>query len=133
MAVITQMNKSRNNRTNSTTDREPSEFDGFWINAGVNMEGDEGEDSTFVRLPRGIAVSDLQPRRIYDSMSPDFAAEASMMNQIITLIQEQCKSLEEGESIKLNMELQLYRKQEETEQHADTESNEKLNNILFGK
>lgn len=97
---------------------ETDEFQGLWINVGVfesNKDAPEGTAPKFVRLPRGVAVSDLQPRRIYDNMDPDFAASATLMNQLIQEIQKKALTLEEGEAVDINLSVQLYRRQEEAQ------------------
>ncbi len=117
---------------------EASEFDGFWINAGVYM-GDE-EDSKFVRLPRGIAVSDLKIRKVYETMDPEFAAQVNTMNEVILAIQEACltageagKPLAEGQSIPIQLSCVLYRRQEEAEVVQDTEIKTSVRKALFAK
>ena len=117
---------------------EASEFDGFWINAGVYM-GEEGENK-FVRLPRGIAVSDLKIRKVYETMDPEFAAQVNMMNEMITAIQEACltageggKPLAEGQSIPINLNCVIYRRQEEAEVVQDTEVKTSVRKALFAK
>jgi len=146
MAVITSTT-----RKPAKSEYAPSEFDGLWINAGVLVpceasdtgallqEPEEGSDkdakpsyAKFVRMPRGIAVSDLKPRKIYDSMDPSFAAEASVMNSVITEIQNAATNLEEGEAIPINLELQLYRRQEETDVVPDAQTNKSVHKALFG-
>lgn len=121
---------------------EASEFDGFWINAGVFMteEGQPESDNKFVRLPRGIAVSDLKVRKLYDTMDPDFAAQVSMMNEMILAIQEACltagengKPLAEGQSIPIQLSCVLYRRQEEAEVVPDTEVKTNVRKALFAK
>ena len=121
---------------------EASEFDGFWINAGVFMteEGQPENDNKFVRLPRGIAVSDLKIRKIYDTMDPDFAAQVSMMNEMILAIQEACltagengKPLTEGQSIPIQLSCMLYRRQEEAAVVPDTEVKTNVRKALFAK
>jgi hypothetical protein len=116
---------------------ETSEFDGFWINPGVYM-GDEN-DSKHVRLPRGIAVSDLKARKVYETMDPDFAAQVEMMNEMILAIQEACltsndgKPLAEGQSIPINLSCVLYRRQEEAEVVRDKEVSTNIRKALFSK
>jgi hypothetical protein len=124
-------------RTRSATAAAPaevSEFDGLWLNFGVNM-GD-GETSTFVRLPRGVAVDDLKTKKIYDRQiaeNPDYAAEVQLMNNLITLIQDKALTLAEGESIPLNLEVQLYRRQEASEDVAPTKQDlSELGASIFG-
>lgn len=116
---------------------ETSEFDGFWINAGV-FAGDE-PDAKFVRLPRGIAVSDLKTRKVYETMDPEFAAQVELMNEMILAIQEACltgndgKPLAEGQSIPINLSAMLYRRQEEAEVVRDKEVSTNIRKALFAK
>lgn len=116
-------------------DSENDEFAGFWINAGVYMGTDE--NAKFVRLPRGIAVSDLKIRKIYETMDPEFAAQVETMNEVILAIQEACltanngKPLAEGESIPVELSLRLYRRQEEAEVQRDAETASSVRKALF--
>ena len=112
-------------------EEERSEFEGIWVNLGVHMKGEDDKDSTFVRLPRGVAVSDLNPRKVYDNMDPEFAAQVTLMNQIIDLIQQKGLELEEGESVPINLEVQLYRRKEEVAP-TKAKSNKELATTLFG-
>lgn len=130
MSVITKLSTQAKKPANGAAAREPSEFDGLWINAGVMVSN--GETEEFVRLPRGIAISDLQPRKIYDSMDPKFAADSQIMNQVIAEIQKRASGLAEGESMPINLELRLYRKQEEANVEPDQEINDSLVKSLFG-
>lgn len=127
MAVIS-VNKPRRGATIQETD----EFVGLWINVGVNLAGvSEGDEPVFVRLPRGVAVSDLKPRRIYDNMDEDFAAQANLMNQLILEIQKKALTLDEGQSVPINLEVMLYRRQEESAESASPEANADLAKSLF--
>lgn len=131
MSVVTTVSKNTARRGTVAAVAETNEFDGFWLNLGVQM-GTEGEDTAFVRLPRGVAVSDLKPRKIYESMDPDFAAQASLMNRLITIIQSKCAGMAEGDSIPINLEVVLYRRQEESEVAPAKEETADLEKALFG-
>jgi hypothetical protein len=112
---------------------ETDEFNGLWINAGVLQASPKKDVApNFVRLPRGIAVSDLKPRKIYDNMDPEFAASANLMNQLILEIQKKALTLAEGESVPINLEVQLYRRQEESATASTPVENEELSSALFG-
>ncbi len=126
-ARTTTRSNVRNIRDAETND----EFEGIWLNFGVEMIGEDDEESTFVRLPRGVAVSDLKTRKVYDSMDPAFAAQVNLMNQIIELVQAKGLELGEGESVPINLSAQLYRRQEEAEA-APTTDNKALADSLFG-
>lgn len=139
MSVVSNASKTiRGNAARAAaanTQAEVSEFDGFWINNGVYMG--EGPDAKHVRLPRGIAVSDLKLRKVYDTMDPEFAAQVEMMNEMILAIQEAClqgnngKPLAEGQSIPINLSAVLYRRQEEAEVQVDTETKAAVRKALF--
>ena len=137
MATITKISKAAARRSSTAAIEEVSEFDGFWINVGVYMG--EGDDATFVRMPRGIAVSDLKHRKVYESMDPEFAAQVETMNEMITAIQEAClshnngKPMEEGQSIPINFSAVLYRRQEEAETVKDKTTSKAVRAALFGK
>lgn len=94
-------------------------YAGIWINVGVVTE-EKGEDGAVVekfnRLPRGIAVSDLTDHRLYANSherNPDWAEEATLVNQIMNMVREAGLELEEGESKPINLSVQLYRRQEQ--------------------
>lgn len=138
MSIVSNASKAINaKRQAATTTTEPNEFDGYWINVGVFMG--EGEDAKFVRLPRGIAVSDLKQRKVYESMDPEFAAQVEIMNEMILAIQEAClttndgKPLNEGQAIPINVSAMLYRRQEEAEVTRDAEVSTNIRKALFDK
>lgn len=126
---------SQTNRSAAQADED--EFAGLWINVGITTqnEGDDGEESVkFNRLPRGIAVSDLVPHRIYANSherNPEWAEEAQIVNAVITKIREKSAELAEGESMPLNFSVQLYRRQEQVESVAAPEVSVDLDQ-LFG-
>lgn len=126
-------------QTAGRTQREASPFDGFWLNLGVHVDVHDDETGEtvkqFVRLPRGVGVSDLEPQKIYASTrtkNPEYAAQVDMSNAIIELIQQGCAELEEGESVELDLKVQLYRKQEaEATTEATTVDMSSLKASLF--
>ena len=118
-------NGKRTSTSSGASTREESEFDGLWINVGVTsaIEGAEDGETKFIRLPRGIAVSDLADHKVYANTNPDWAAEATLANGIMDVIRQAGLELEEGESIPLQLHVQLYKRQEQVEQapaSADT-------------
>lgn len=134
-------NAATPNTARRTTERQASPFDGYWLNLGVNVDmkdTDTGEVvQKFVRLPRGVAVSDLEEQRVYASTranNPEWAAQADVINAIIKLIQQGSAELEEGESVELDLKVQLYRKQEaEVDNSASTVDMDALAANLFKK
>ncbi len=112
---------------------ETDEYQGLWINIGVRMAAPEGSDAepAFVRLPRGVALSDLKVRKLYANMDPEFAASAGLMNQLITELQKRALTLNEGESIPVNLSVQLYRRQEEAVAADTPAENADLATALF--
>lgn len=109
MSIITSKNKT--NSSNKT--REPSEFDGMYINVGINTKQEDGSVK-FVQLPRGIFVSDLTIGKIYPGMDSDHAAEVTLKNRMVIEIQKACRALEEGESLPSDMfSVEIYRRNEE--------------------
>lgn len=125
--------KRPSNKTAGAATRDEDEFAGLWINVGVetSVEGEDDGDTKFNRLPRGIAVSDLNDHRVYASTNPDWAAEANLVNSIMAMIREKGLELEEGEAIPINLSVQLYRRQEQVEQAA-TSVDAGLKDKLFG-
>lgn len=131
MAFTIQTKRPSNNSTAATRDED--EFAGLWINVGVetSVEGEDGEDTKFNRLPRGIAVSDLNDHKVYASTNSDWAAEANLVNQIMGMIRDQGLKLAEGEAVPINLSVQLYRRQEQVEA-ANTTVDADLQAKLFG-
>ena len=127
--------KTASTRTRAAQTDE-DEYAGLWINVGVATEVEgEGEASVkFNRLPRGIAVSDLVPHRIYANSAernPEWTEEAVLVNALIEKIREAGSKLGEGESMPLNFSVQLYRRQEQVASVATPEVNIDLDS-LFG-
>ena len=131
MSVLTAENNSNRN-SNAGNKRQPSEFDGFFLNPGLTMKDKDTGEERFVKLNRGIFVSDLQPRKVYDTTPPEMAAEIIMINNVISAIQARCKTLEPGGSIKMNFEMELYRKMDEADQVADIQDLATVDAALFG-
>jgi len=108
-------------RRNAQTEREVSEFDGGWLNIGVNATDPETGEPMFVRLPLGVAVSDLakKKRKLYASTikdNPAYAARVQIENAMIDQICEAFLNMGEGESLPTDMlDVQLYRKNEEVD------------------
>ncbi len=119
MAFKLATNRKPANTRTSVAKADEDEFAGIWINVGVVTEEEDGEGNVvekFNRLPRGIAVSDLQDHRLYANSAernPEWAEEATLVNQIMGMIREAGLELEEGESKPVNLSVQLYRRQEQ--------------------
>lgn len=121
---------SSNTRATSRRDDTPSEYAGIWLNFGVQMNTGDGE-SKYVRLPRGVAVEDLQTKKVFPTMDPDYAAEVTLVNQLIELIREAGLKLEEGGSQSINLEAQIYKRMEESEPVQTAEDTSALKGMLF--
>lgn len=119
----------------NTRNEEVSEFEGGWLNIGVNTNID-GVD-TFIRLPLGVAVSDLakRKRKITAKVkrdNPDFAARLTIENQMIDQICGAFNSMEEGDSLPTDMlDVQLFRAEPNTEDDPSTTSEASFD--LFAK
>lgn len=125
---------TRTRTASARTEREPTPYDNLWLNLGVHTEApteDNKNATKFVRLPRGVAVSDLEPKKVYANMSDEFASEVTLTNQIINIIRDKGLSLKPGESADIALEVQIYARQEDIEAApvADTDA---LAAQLFG-
>lgn len=109
----------KNTNVTKKTAADEDEYAGIWINVGVVTEEQTEEGETiekFNRLPRGIAVSDLADHRLYANSherNPEWAEEATLVNQIMGMVREAGLTLEEGDSKPINLSVQLYRRQEQ--------------------
>jgi hypothetical protein len=123
---------SKNTRRSKTMgeERTPDEFEGFWLNPGVYVGTDE--KYRHVRMNRGVAVSDLVEKKIYDSMDPDYAEELIELNKVVRAIRRRCKTLKEGESVVVNLPVVLYRRIEESDVAQRPEDDEAIDDALFG-
>ena len=132
MSVISKT--SRPSTPAAGTPRTPKEHDGIWLNLGLITDAtEENPDGKFVRLPRGVALSDLDVRPVYPTMDPDFATELTLMNQVITQLKDKGLTLAEGESVSIGLEVQLYRRQEEQEAVVPSKDEAAaVANVLFG-
>lgn len=126
-------NRGRGGRgqyNNNVPDREDDEFAGIYINIGLINETEDGP--VFNRLPRGIAVSDLQMQQVYEATPPELRDDRNQINALIEMIQEHALQLEEGESLPLNFAVQMYRRNEANgEVEINNEERETLQS-LFG-
>lgn len=123
----------RTNNSSSATQVDEDEFTGLWINVGIETQDEDG-NKRFNRLPRGIAVSDLVAHRIFAKSiekNPEWTQEAMLVNALIEKIQTTGLKLDEGESIPLNLSVQLYRRQEQVTSVEVPEVNIDLDE-LFG-
>lgn len=136
MSVITMSNRAIRRAAGSNrgqtegTIRQADEFDGFWLNVGTMRP-----DGTFARLNRGIAVSDLQIRQIYETTDPQRKDELTITNAIVKAIQAKAndKKLGEGEFIVLrNLSIVLYRRMEGTEGESTAALDADVEAMLFG-
>lgn len=135
MSIISRTSTARANPNAPTArrERQPSEFDGFYLNAGICVEGEnEGDEPRFLRLNRGVAIADLAPGKIYPNMSEEFASDTSVLNDVIEGLQERCREMEDGESVVVNLELRLYKTQKEAEVTKDPEAKKTMRKALFG-
>ncbi len=116
--------KSSNNVTpiNNGSKREPTPYDGVYLNIGVITKDKKTKEETFVRLPYGVHVADLKPRKIFDNMSKEFAAQVRLENSMITEIQNAALQLEEGGTKSTEvLAVQLYKRKEEIETEVEDE------------
>lgn len=135
MSVIRMTNSNARRTGRSTTAgqptiREADEFEGFWVNVGP-----VGSDGNFARLNRGIAVSDLQIRQIYETTDPARKAELALTNAVVRAIKSKAnaKKLAEGEYIVLNnLKVVLYRRMEGSEGETTAALDAEVESLLFG-
>lgn len=131
MAVTLNTAPARNTNVRRMNTEE-SPYDGIWLNIGLKMDDGEGTEK-FARLPRGIAVADLVPHKIYASTNPEWAEEAKAVNSLIAVLQKAGLDLDEGEARELKLSVQIYRRQEQVEQVETTSiSEDDLTAAIFG-
>ena len=134
MSVVTMSSRgarsTRRAAAQAAIPAEESEFQGFWLNAGIRMP-----NGNFARLNRGIAIDDLVTRKVYESTDPEYAKEIALTNKAVAILRKLAtkKRMAEGEAIPLpNLELVLYRKQEGSEMDDDTQGLAEMEAFLLG-
>lgn len=81
----------------------------FWINVGIEIE--ISGTPTFVSLPLGIPLDNLEPVRVPNSDS-DYKDLCLVKNHLLALLKSKASELQPGDSeLLLNASVQLYRKQ----------------------
>lgn len=107
-------NRNRSNSTSSRrTEREPSEYDGIWLNVGVELE--INGQPVFARLNKGIALADLEISKVSPrtmESNPEYAAQLIEANKIVKALQTGGLQLEHGDSTPLKLDVQMYRTEE---------------------
>jgi len=85
----------------------------FWLNVGYDS-GQPQEDGTtrFVSLPQGIALDTMEPVATRSSNS-DYVAFQQSRNHLLDQILAKAETLEAGESVIINLQLQLRRVNDE--------------------
>ena len=90
------------------TVREPSKF---WLNVGYRVDGAD-EKFQFVSLPLGIALDAVEPFQVR-GQNEEFKQFRFAQNDLLAEIRDAAASLSAGESITLNLEVQLRRVSED--------------------
>ena len=142
MSVISMENRAQRRAASSnrarasqaqaaSTIEQADEFVGYWLNLGVQRQ-----DGTFHRLNRGVAVSDLFVRQIYEATDPARKEELVLTNKIVTALQNFIRSgkLGEGEhKLLANLQVCLYRKMEGSDGTDGIEDTNEVADWLFGE
>lgn len=142
MSVISMENRAQRRAASSnrarasqaqaaSTIEQTDEFVGYWLNLGVQRQ-----DGTFHRLNRGVAVSDLFVRQIYEATDPARKEELILTNKIVTALQNFIRTgkLGEGEHKLLgNLQVCLYRKMEGSDGTDGVEDSNEIADWLFGE
>jgi len=135
MALTRQTRRSLINAS-ASNDREVSEYDGVWLNIGINVKDEDTGETNFIRLPLGVAVADIakKKRTIHANTlrdNPEYAARVAYENEMIDQICAAALSMEAGESMPTNtLDVQLFKKNEEVE--TSVEEGTKPQFSLFG-
>ena len=142
MSVISMENRAQRRAASSnrarasqaqaaSTIEQADEFVGYWLNLGVQRQ-----DGTFHRLNRGVAVSDLFVRPIYEATDPARKEELALTNKIVAALQNfiRTSKLGEGEHKLLgNLQVCLYRKMEGTDGVDGVDDTNEVAEWLFGE
>ena len=131
--------KKKNITQNSQSEkqeREPSEYDGIYINIGIPIViGNEGEEEeAFARLPhRAIALADLELFQVTERTrknNPRWAAQADEINGVINAMRKGGLSLEEGEGSPLRLAMQIFRAEPKSDEDPVTPVEIKVSDIM---
>lgn len=86
------------------TVREPSKY---WLNVGYTVDGAD-EKFGFVSLPLGIALDAVEPFQVR-GQNEEFKMFRFAQNDLLAEIRDAAASLQPGEAITLNLQVQLRR------------------------
>ena len=78
----------------------------FWVNVGYQ---DEAEG--FITLPYNLPIEHMKPRDLSGS-NADYIVKAELKNELLSLLQQMAQQLEPGETLDLDLKVQLYRSEE---------------------
>lgn len=78
----------------------------FWVNVGY-----EDEAEGFVTLPYNLPIEHMKPRDLSGS-NADYIVKAELKNELLYLLQQMAEQLQPGQTIDLDLKVQLYRSEE---------------------
>ncbi len=108
-----------NNAKDAAKDLPKSQF---WMNVGFTAEGAgaEGED-IFVSLPYGLPLDSMEHVNT-KSKNADYTALQQARNSLLDQVKEAAATLQPGESMTVQLEVQIRRVEEEVEETVSTEN-----------
>ena len=94
----------------------------FWLNIGFVAEGaNEDSSDAFVSLPYGIPLDSMEPVKTA-SKNADFHAFQCARNDLLSQLQEYAKTLQPGEEVIIELQVQLRHVNEEVADVPATEN-----------
>ena len=109
---------------------------GVFINMTFHMKDQDGKPyGKPVRFRKGIAVTDLTKFSTWEGMDPVWEKAARQHNEFVDLLREQAIRLKPSSDCGVNLDLRMYRRQQEEAQAPTPEvlnRKQKLQQDLFG-
>ncbi len=119
MALDFTKNTALKNNKDAAKDLPKSQF---WMNVGFTAEGagSDGED-IFVSLPYGLPLDSMEHVNT-KSKNADYTALQQARNSLLDQVKEAAATLQPGESMTVQLEVQIRRVEEEVEETVSADN-----------
>lgn len=114
-AAAAALAQAGNKQASTATDRPKSQF---WLNVGYTVpEGAEDGSDLFINLPYGLPLDDMEPVKT-NGQNQHYVLRQHARNDLYKQIMEAANNLQPGQTVNLQLEVQIRRVGEESEAPA---------------